>query len=262
MSTAAQQTGDIAPDMLAAALEYAHRGLAVFPLYEPGANGTCSCSAACKSPGKHPRTSNGLKAATTDEEQIRSWWTTWPSANVGIATGAVSAIVVVDVDGAEGEESLRRMTEKYGPLPTTMKVKTGGGYHLYFKHPGRKIKSKASFCDDYPYVDSRGDGGYVVAPPSLHHTGVHYAADPTMPSVLADGPAWLIDLINGKQKGTSVRAVAAANDSIADGSRNSTLASMAGSMRAKGFAEAAIEAALLAYNRTHCDPPLDDDEVR
>ena len=143
------------------------------------------------------------------------------------------------------------MTEKYGALPTTKKVKTGNGYQLYYKHPGVKVKSKAPFCDEYPHVDSRGDGGYVVAPPSLHYSGARYEVDPTMPADLADAPSWLIELINGARKASDKPSAAAANDSIPDGSRNATLASLAGTMRRRGMQQEAIEAALLATNLQH-----------
>lgn len=249
---------------LEAAVEYAEQGLAVLPLHNPRPDGSCSCGdKACgTSAGKHPRPYNGLKAATTDREQISNWWCTWPDANIGIPTGAINNLVIVDVDGADGEASLRRMIEKYGPLPATKKVTTGRGYQLYFKHPGGKVKSKAPLCADYPHVDSRGDGGYVVAAPSLHYTGVRYVVDPAMPPTLADLPAWLLDLINGGRKIQATQSVAAANDSIADGSRNATLASLAGSMRARGLQLEAIEAALLVTNAQQCIPPLPDDEVR
>ena len=248
--------------MLTAALAYAEQGIAVFPLHNPLADGSCSCgSGKCgKSIGKHPRTSTGLKAATTDREQIRRWWTDWPDANIGIPTGAVNGLVVVDVDYAAGEESLGRMTDKYGPLPATKKVKTGNGYQLYFRHPGGKVKSAARFCREYPNVDSRGDGGYVVAPPSLHYSGVRYTVDRSTPSELAEMPGWLPELINAKPSKTQLSIVA--NDGIPDGSRNCKLASVAGSMRARGMTLEAIEAALLTTNEQQCNPPLPDDEVR
>ena len=248
--------------MLVAALGYAEQGIAVFPVHNPQLDGSCSCGdKGCgTSAGKHPRTYNGLKAATTDREQISSWWSAWPEANIGIPTGAINSIVIIDVDGADGEASLRRMTDKNGPLPATKRVKTGKGYQLYFTHPGGKVKSKAPLCAEYPRVDSRGDGGYVVAPPSLHYSGVRYALDETMPSALADVPAWLLELINGKQTRTRQDGVAA-NDAISEGSRNTTLASMAGSMRARGMTQEAIEAALLVTNSQQ-SAPLPEGEVR
>lgn len=261
------QAGELAvepqPDRLAAALEYAAQGIAVFPLHTPSSDGSCSCrNADCGSVGKHPRTPNGVKDATTDAEQIRRWWTQWPEANIGIATGAGSDLVVIDVDGDEGEESLRRLTARHGPLPATRTAKTGRGRHLYFKHPGGKVKSKAPMSRDCPHVDSRGDGGYVVAPPSLHVSGARYVADETMPMELAAAPTWLVAAINGAEPTRSDREHGAANDPIAEGSRNARLTSLAGTMRRGGMLQEAIEAALLATNSEQCAPPLPEEEVR
>ena len=173
--------------------------------------------------------------------------------------------MIIDVDGSDGEESLRRMTQKHGALPATRTVTTGLGRHLYFKHPGGKVKSKAPVCASYPHVDSRGEGGYVVAPPSLHASGARYVADTTMPSELAEPPAWLIKLISDERPAPSAanrsHLSIVANDSIAEGSRNDTLASLAGSMRCRGMTREAIEAALLKTNAQKCDPPLPDAEV-
>ena len=91
------------PSRLDAALDYASRGWAVIPLHHPTTARPCSCGRAdCDSPGKHPRTDHGVKDATTDETAIRRWWGQDPAANVGIATGAVSGIAVVDIDPRNG----------------------------------------------------------------------------------------------------------------------------------------------------------------
>jgi len=249
--------------LIDSALNYAAQGIAIFPLHNPLPNGSCSCGKnECTSIGKHPRTVNGLKAATIDPEQVQQWWTNWPDANIGVATGEVSGLMVIDVDKAEGEESLQRMTEKYGPLPATRTVKTGRGGHLYLRHPGGKVKSRAPISDEYPHVDCRGDGGYVVAPPSLHPSGVRYAADETKPWELADAPAWLIELISGGKSDSGSRTVVASNDAFLEGSRNTALTRLAGTMRRPGMTREAIEAALLAENAQRCDPPLPEDEVR
>jgi Bifunctional DNA primase/polymerase, N-terminal len=85
-----------------AALIYAGLGLPVLPIFEMNGH-RCTCEKVnCASPAKHPRTSHGLKDATTDQRQIRTWWTRWPNANVAIATGATSGFVVLDADGPEG----------------------------------------------------------------------------------------------------------------------------------------------------------------
>lgn len=158
---------------LDAALSYAARGWHVFPVHSVR-DGACSCGdAECDSPGKHPRTDHGCLDATTDEDRIRAWWAEWPDANVGIGTGEASGIVVLDIDAKSGGPvSLERLVVERGPLPTTREVETGGGgQHLYFRHPGEPVKTRAGVANG---VDIRGDGGYVVAPPSNHISTRNY----------------------------------------------------------------------------------------
>jgi hypothetical protein len=99
---------------LQAAAFYAERGWYVF-LIHCVRNGRCTCGRTdCSGPGKHPRTGNGLKDASTDPETIRGWWKRWPDANVGIVTGEVSGIVVVDIDPRyQGDESLEKLIAKH-----------------------------------------------------------------------------------------------------------------------------------------------------
>jgi putative DNA primase/helicase len=177
-------------NMLDAALAHAAQGLAIFPLHNPLPDGSCSCGKKdCgKSTGKHPRTIDGFKAATTDELRIRRSYRDAPDANIGLPCGQANGIFVLDVDGAKGEQSLTRLVDVNGPLPATRKVVTGNGYQLYFKHPGVKIRNAAPINLEYPGLDSRGDGGYVVAPPSLHYSGSRYATDPQCPDQNADAP--------------------------------------------------------------------------
>src|SRR5215207_9284920 len=111
--------------LLEAALKYADRDFKVFPLYGI-VDGRCECGTNCGSPGKHPRVAQGLHSATTDEQVVRAWWKRWPNSNVGIATGAVSGIYVIDVDNkrsvdlgngilvGEGENSLRQKNMDIG----------------------------------------------------------------------------------------------------------------------------------------------------
>ena len=118
----------------ASALQCAAHGWRVVPLYRVE-NGNCACARgkACPHPGKHPRTLHGVKDATTDRKQIKAWWGKWPNANVGIATGALSGIFVLDVDGNIGKASLKALEAEHGRLPKTVTVKTGNGRHLYFR---------------------------------------------------------------------------------------------------------------------------------
>lgn len=160
-----------------AAVVYAHRGWPVFPCHAPARlPGGCSCRVAdCSSPGKHPRVSGGFKAATTDTAQIEAWWAQWPGANVGLRTGTASGLVVVDIDPDHGgDASLERLVAEHGPLPEGRVVRTGnGGRHLYFRHPGGVVRNDAGLRLGAG-LDVRGDGGYVIAPPSRHHSGGQY----------------------------------------------------------------------------------------
>ncbi len=188
-------------DRLEAALAYARHGWRVLPI-QSAEDGICSCGRkSCDSPAKHPRTARGLKDATTDERRIRAWWRKWPNANVGIATGAKSGLVVLDADARHGgEESLLELKSRFGPLPDTVQALTGGGgRHLYFQHPGGQTRIRnAVRLLGLPGIDVRGDAGYVVAPPSRHANGREYlwelsSAPDDVP--VAPLPPWLLDLL-------------------------------------------------------------------
>ena len=116
-------------DLLQAARAFAARGWPVFPCHTPTPGGGCSCRQACGRVGKHPRTKHGLKDATTDEATICRWWTMWPQANIGIATGAVSGLVVLDEDSYKGGDSSRfALEQSYSSLPERLfeKLSIGG----------------------------------------------------------------------------------------------------------------------------------------
>lgn len=146
----------------------------MLPCHAPRAGG-CSCRQLdCGSPGKHPRTRQGLRNATSDPALIREWWQRWPTANLGIRTGAVSGLVVIDVDPDHGGLDTMRSLAAEHAIPKGLRVRTGsGGWHLYFAHPGGQIRNSAGTALG-PGVDVRGDGGYVIAPPSRHISGSTY----------------------------------------------------------------------------------------
>ena len=247
------------PSRLQFALYYARLGWPVFPLYWVDA-GECSCSnPACSNVGKHPLTKHGVKDATVDVQIIRVWWGEYPDANIGIATGAASGIVVLDIDTQHGgEKSLSELEKNNGPLPDGPRVRTGGGgQHLYFKHSGGPVRNKVALCQG---IDVRGDGGYVVGPGSNHLSGKRYIwqygmtpAKLPLPTI----PDWLKRLISTGP----VTPDPPDADAIPQRQRNSTLTSFAGTMRKRGMSPATIEIALLHENRLRCKPPLDDGEV-
>ena len=214
--------------LLDAALAYASRGWPVFPLtpHDKTPDGKLA--------------PNGYKNATTDEATIRQWWTTRPDANIGIATGEASGLVVVDLDGPEGEEHA-------ADLPPTPYVKTGRGYHLYFAHPGEPVKNRAKIR---PGVDLRGDGGYVVAPPSIHPDGTPYAWEVSPNETrIADLPTWTREKRPTNGNGQDLGAEALLRSKLEElarapeGQRNDTLnqaAYTAGGLIAAGRADPGI----------------------
>ena len=218
--------------------------------------------------GKTPLIPTGFKAATTDQEIIAGWSAKWPDANIGIATGA-SGLVVIDVDERHGgEESLRELREKLGPIEDTRVALTGGGQHLYFKAPnGTTITSRAAaFGSSFPGIDVRGEGGYVVAPPSIHENGSTYTWEESSAPVPAALPnSWVEALlrpddidphhIDGKP------LEAEPTPRIPEGQRHDTLLRLGGKLRRDGLPGDAIKAALLVVNSEQCDPKLPDNEV-
>jgi hypothetical protein len=198
--------------------------------------------------------------ATVEENQLLGWWEFNPAANLGIATGKRSGIVVLDIDKDKGGyDSLVELQDKYGRLPLTPVSKTGsGGEHIFFVYPEHAdIRNSAGKLG--AGLDVRGNGGYVVAPPSIHPNGTIYEWV-VLPSQtpLAEMPEWLIDLLHEKK---AAQVATTADGKIPDGSRNDTLVKMAGSMRRKGFDNDSIFLALRNHNTKHCNPPLPDGEV-
>ena len=180
-----------------AALIYAGRGWEVFPCHSPAKGpGSCTCCRAdCSSPAKHPRVSGGLNSATRDEDVIRRWWGNWPNANVAIRTGAASGLVVIDVDPPHGgDRSLDALLSDNGQLPACRTIRTGsGGRHFYFAHPGHPVANDSGRRLGAG-LDIRGDGGYVIAPPSGHVSGGHYAVAAHGGEIPA-APDWLVHML-------------------------------------------------------------------
>ena len=244
-------------DLLAQALEYADMGLAVLPLYEP-VNGKCSCGKErCTSPGKHPRIAGGSNSASKNIEQIKGWWAKWPDANIGIATGVVSGILAVDVDcngDKHGDLSIKEWESQHTPLPRTWISQTGsGGYHCFFKCTDSSLKNRAGILEG---VDIRANGGYIVAPPSLHICENRYEWKRRPGEVpLASLPAEFDALIKSNKQQLYYPTV------INEGMRNDTLFRLACSLRAKGLSEIAVLSAIKEENRMRCSPPLEDHEI-
>jgi hypothetical protein len=250
-------------DSLDEALKAAARGWLVFPVHS-AENGLCSCgNAMCVDVGKHPMTTHGHLEATTDIPTIRRWWAAHPGANLGIRTGRESGIVVLDVDpAAGGDDSVHALEAQSGSLPHTIRALTGGGgHHQFFAHPGFDVPTKARLAG-WAGLDIRGDGGYVVGPPSRHKSGGRYVWDlGAHPDEVAAAPLpdWLVSMFVAPKPRTTASTV---GSRIREGERDDTLASLAGTMRRRGMSQGAITAALLVENIERCDPPLADGQVR
>lgn len=237
------------------ALHYVQLGWKVFPVHSVTQGRICSCNKICSSPGKHPMTSKGFKEASSSLEQVKEWWKKWPKANIGIATGTDSGMLVVDVDMKSGGlDSLRTWEKTYGSLDALRSNTGGGGQHLFFNYPqGFLIKNRVSLV---PGIDIRSDGGYVVVPPSVHASGQGYTwkNNQHLPEV----PSWLLSYL---QEPSKVLPIATCQNLIQEGQRNSFLASIAGSFRKFGLPEESITKGLKALNRSLCSPSLGDYEI-
>lgn len=241
------------------ALSFADRGWPVFPVHGIATKGACAChkGANCGNVGKHPATPNGVKNATSDHERIKAFWKI-SNHNIGIATGPTSGLVVLDVDPRHGgKESLEALQSRFGAIPETLVVATGGGgFHYYFRDPAGLARNSAGTIA--AGIDVRGDGGYVVAPGSTHESGATYTFLSDARQPLAEAPEWLFSARGPEPAARST----APTGCIPEGRRNDALASEAGSLRARGCSQEEIEALLSARNRTLCDPPLPEHEVR
>lgn len=227
------------PECLRAALVYASRGWAVFPL-----DGTRPF------PGTH-----GHRDATVDAQQLKRWWRKWPNANVGIACDSQRGPIVVDVDGPKGEQLVRKLD-----LPPTRTATSGRPHrkHYYFD-PARDGDAIRRMIKVRPDLDVLGDGGYVVAPPSVKEKdGKEWRYRWLEKPPLAPLPKKIITLMgNGARKA----AAPPLPNVINEGRRDELLTSLAGSMRRRGASEDAILAALREENQTRCRPPLDDKQL-
>jgi Bifunctional DNA primase/polymerase, N-terminal/Primase C terminal 1 (PriCT-1) len=238
-----------------AALALASRGLKVFPL---------------RPRDKRPATVNGLKAATGDSAQIERWWHEQPECNVAIATGAVSGVFVLDVDNGDcrdGEAALSKLEAQHGNLPATVESITGtGGRHLFFKMPDRDLRNSASRLASN--LDIRANGGYVVAPPSLHPCGRAYCWSVDSAREFAAAPDWLLDKIAAPSTTTQTTAALPAQtwcdlilEGVDEGRRNESIARLAGHLLRHRVDAAVVLEICIAFSDARFRPPLSGDEI-
>jgi hypothetical protein len=243
-----------------AALRLAGKGFKIFPL-RPRSKEPFSDN-------KFFRTVGGYKCATRDPALIEFWWSRQPEANIGLATGSVSGVWVLDLDGEDDEAWLREQEIEPGEnVPPTVEVTTSKGRHLYFKYPlGADIRN-AQDRDDMP--DVRANGGYVLLPPSIHPSGRVYAWSAESANAFPDSPAWLIEIVTNRGAGKSGEPIARSAefwrsfiDEERDGSgRGSAIATLYGHLvRHNVDAFMALSLARVVDETRH-KPPLGRGEV-
>jgi hypothetical protein len=234
--------------------------------------GRCTCgNPACRNPGKHPRVAKGFKEASKDRGQLEAWWRWWPDMNIGIATGETSGFFVLDVDpGHGGDDALRELERENGELPTTARQITGsGGEHILFRHIAGLRNSAAKVGLG---LDIRGEGGYIIVPPSIHASGRRYAWDVDhhpLDVPIAEAPPWLVALAKETDCNRDSAGVASPSERWAqalsmpcsEGARNDTLARLTGYLLRRYVDPYVVLELVRLWNQLRCQPRLDDAEV-
>lgn len=238
--------------MARAAIWYARREIRVHPL-RPGT--------------KRPILQEWQKRATTDPATILGWWSHWPGAGIGLATGVESGIVAIDLDPRHGsDDSILDLERDHGELPATWRCATaGGGTHIYFAHPGGRIANRVGV---WPGVDVRGDGGYVVAAPTTLEDDRYYVWESESGPhevELARAPDWLLSRLAKSDGRDTPRAaeswVAVVRDGAELGARNDTVARLAGYLLRRQPSPRVVLELIRAWSDARCRPPLADDEL-
>lgn len=236
---------------LEAALALAVRGLAVFP---------------CYATRKTPLTRHGWKDSSRDPEIIKALWTSYPAANIAVATGEPSGVVVLDVDmkkGKNGEAALAGLEQQHGEIPSTVEAITPSkGRHLWLKHPGRPVP-----CSENKIalgLDIRGDGGYVIVPPS-HVVEPDYAGtyvwSVDSASTFAAIPEWLLERAAPAPAPKPDGYFAEIAGGVHDGRRNASLASLCGKLFRVGLTPSQV-LDYLTYWNTLNTPPLPEERIK
>lgn len=225
-------------DKLVAALEYAKRGWSVIPI---------------KSRSKLPLVNwRDFEHRRATASEIQRWWKSWPDAEIAVVTGRISNLFVVDVDTYHGGNA-RTVWDSHN---TDLIVQTGrGGYHLYYRHPGHSVTTFAGENG----VDVRGDGGYVIVPPSTHENGTSYqwvrTGDIGAPFLVDRNPSTA-----ATEDTNSDQWMERVLQGVEEGGRNDTCSRLAGYFAGK---DVSIGIALVMLNEWNSknNPPLDPAEV-
>ena len=251
-------------DMILAALALAKSGMHVFPIRE----GT-----------KTGHRGKWKELATDDPLLVTAHWTKHPGDNIGIACGP-SRLTVLDVDvkkGQVGPESLDSLEILYGSLPSTLTATTAsGGLHLYFKSP----PSANTVNKIGNGLDTRGEGGYVVAPPSILSDGSMYKWDETAPAWAEDAPTWLLELIGAPREHDPDRDIPTvelddeaamaraerhlkrdATPAVEGEGGNDVTYTVSCAVRDMGISEAVCLELMDEHYSPRCEPPWDPEEL-
>lgn len=251
-------------ELLIAALAYAKRlKFPIIPLHSI-INGKCTCNKpSCQSPGKHPRLSKWQDVATTDRETIIKWWKQWPQSNIGLTAGQKSGFFVLDVDGSQGRESFEQLVECYGSLPDTVEQITGsGGSHFLFKyHEG--IGNKVGLL---PSIDIRGEGGFIVASPSIHISGNQYQwelSSHPLETAIAKAPEWILYMVKTRKEAHPKKPSSYWVDimqGVGEGQRNQAATSLAGHLF-RHYVDPRLVIEIMNQWNDRNSPPLEADEL-
>jgi replicative DNA helicase len=264
------------------ALQYLRKGLSIIPVKSPAMVWNSQSPEDLVRQCKVPLVSwKEFQNRRPTEQEVESWFNQWPDANIGIVTGKISGVVVFDLDSDHAVQ----YAEDEGGFPDTPKVKTGKGYHYYMRYPDFEVRNDVRKELD---IDIRADGGYVVAPPSVHGSGNQYDWEDNS-SIFDIDPApcesWMIDYLKSitskpttktKEKGdpktphnplitrkamTEDEWVQLLKNGSAEGMRNQSATKLAGHFLAKGLAESEVWVILSQWNNKN-NPPIDYSELR
>lgn len=235
--------------VLSAARQYLTYGWSVLPL---------------RARGKRPLVHwEALQKAPPTTAEVEAWFRRWRDANLGIVTGKASGLVVLDVDPNHGgNETLQRIEQRFGALPATIAATTGaGGQHYYFGHPGYVVRSRSGIGQG---IDLRGDGGYVVAPPSLHPSGQAYrwiANRSPAEQAPASLPDWLLTAAGIPYSRSPEEWAQLAVEPVPQWQGSAAIAGLSGHLLWHGINPRIVLGLLLAWNQSRCQPPLHVAEV-
>jgi len=238
---------------------YIRLGFPVFPVHWLS-SGICSCGKACKSPGKHPLTQHGFYDASVDEGVIRDWSRRFPKANWAIVTGESSKLVVIDIDSDRGGfDTWTRLLQNHLEPFTTVKVRSGrGGKHIWFQQPGG-VRIPCSQGVLGQGIDVRGDGGYILVPPSQTQDSYQFET-PLDTTPISEMPGWIIESLTASNHSN----IQACNAIVPQGQRHNAIISEGKRMKSRYHSVKDLFQYLKSYYITECEPgdhPVSDDEI-